>query len=77
MEQVPCYECIYNCNSKDFKDKSKKPNCCELIAGEMLFILGQIPQHKNSEVRTGDQKLSLRVPILPLPVPLFPTSRPF
>ena len=26
MEEVARYECVYHCNSKDFKDKSKKAN---------------------------------------------------
>ena len=26
MEEVARYECVYHCNSKDFKDKNKKAN---------------------------------------------------
>ena len=31
MEEVARYECVYNRNSKDFKDKNKKANNCETI----------------------------------------------
>ena len=31
MEEVARYECVYHRNSKDFKDKNKKANCCKNI----------------------------------------------
>ena len=31
MEEVARYECVYNRNSKGFKDKNKKANCWEII----------------------------------------------
>ena len=31
MEEVPWYECVYNSNSKNFKDKNKKANTWEKI----------------------------------------------
>ena len=35
MEEVARYECVYRCNSKDFKDKNKKANCREKNRGEI------------------------------------------
>ena len=32
MEEVARYECVYNRNSKDFKDKSKKANSWGTVA---------------------------------------------
>ena len=31
MEEVARYECVYNRNSKNFKDKNKKANSWEII----------------------------------------------
>ena len=37
MEDVAWYECVYNRNSKNFKDKNKKANSWEII-GEKLHL---------------------------------------
>ena len=34
MEEVARYECVYNRNSKDFKDKNKKANSWGKIGGK-------------------------------------------
>ena len=46
MEEVACYECVYNRNSKDFKDKNKKANCWEKI-GQEPFIYRPGKQRPN------------------------------
>ena len=38
MEEVARNDCVYNCNSKDFKDKNKKANSWEKI-GEKFSLL--------------------------------------
>ena len=37
MEQVGRYERVYHRNSKDFKDKSKKTNCWEILGRNLIY----------------------------------------
>ena len=39
MEEVARDECVYNRNSKNFKDKNKKANSWEKSAGNLIYLV--------------------------------------
>ena len=39
MEEVARYECFYNRNSKNFKDKNKKANSWEKSARNLIYLV--------------------------------------
>ena len=39
MEEVVRYECVYNRNSKNFKDKNKKANSWEKSARNLIYLV--------------------------------------
>ena len=52
MEEVARYECVYNRNSKDFKDKNKKANSWEKI-GEKFNFSAEEAEVKFRNIRTA------------------------
>ena len=52
MEDFARYECVYNRNSKDFKDKNKKANSWEKI-GEKFNLSAAEAEVKFRKIRTA------------------------
>ena len=52
MEEVARYECVYHCNSKDFKDKNKKANFWTKI-GQTFNLSAWEAEDKFRKMRTA------------------------
>ena len=52
MQEVARYECVYNRNSKDFKDKNKKNNSWQKI-GEKFILSAAEAEVKFRNIQNG------------------------
>ena len=64
MEEVARYECVYNRNSKDFKDKNKKNNSWQKI-GEKFNLSAAEAEVKFRNIRTANGRYLKRFKTIP------------
>ena len=64
MEEVARYECVYNRNSKDFKDKSKKANSWGKIGGKFNLSAAEA-EVKFRNIRTAYGRYLKRLKTIP------------
>ena len=64
MEEVARYECVYNRNSKDFKDKNKKNNSWQKI-GEKFNLSAAEAEVKFRNIRTAYGRYLKRLKTIP------------
>ena len=64
MEEVARYECVYNRNSKNFKDKNKKANSWQKF-GEKFNLLAAEAEVKFCNIRTAYDRYLKRLKTIP------------
>ena len=64
MEEVARFECVYHRNSKDFKDKHKKANCCNKIGQKFNLSAGEA-EAKFRNIKTMYGRYLKRLKTLP------------
>lgn len=66
MEEVTRYECLYNRNSKDFKDKTKKANSWKKVGEKFnLSAAESEAKFRNITIRTAYGRYLKRVKTIP------------